>query len=133
MDYEFKDILSNDPLPRYNLYDGVELWLSLGGLPEKMVLGIPSYGRGFLLADPQYDGAFCPAVGPLPAGTYTNQSAFWGYNEVAKYQRDAVLPDFLPEAQPLQWKITRDACYQGPFMCEYNIQRNRLRKLAKGS
>ena len=124
MDYEFKDILSNDPLPRYNLYDGVELWLSLGGLPEKMVLGIPSYGRGFLLADPQYDGAFCPAVGPLPAGTYTNQSAFWGYNEVAKYQRDAVLPDFLPEAQPLQWKITRDACYQGPFMCEYNIQRN---------
>ena len=97
----------------------MDLWLSLGGKPEKMVLGIASYGRGFMLADPQYDGAFCPAKGPLPAGKFTNQSAFWGYNEIAKYQRDAVLPDFLPEAEPLQWKITRDACYQGPFMCEY--------------
>jgi len=106
----------NHPGYKYNQYDGVDLWLSLGGKPEKMVLGIASYGRGFMLADPQYDGAFCPAKGPLPAGKFTNQSAFWGYNEIAKYQRDAVLPDFLPEAEPLQWKITRDACYQGPFM-----------------
>jgi GH18 family chitinase len=101
------------------VFDGVQLWIEKGGLPEKLVLGIATYGRGFVLENPMYDGSYCPTIDGLPAAPYTNQSGMWGYQEILMYQQAAQLPDFLPEAEPLQWKIVVDNCYKAPYMGKF--------------
>ncbi len=107
---------ADHPGYKYNVFDGVDLWFENGGLAEKMVLGIPTYGRGWTLEDPNLDGSYCPANGPLPIGPITNMTGFWGYNEIASMLVSPQLPPNLPGAEPLQWKVTVDACYKAPYM-----------------
>lgn len=51
------------PFTNYSasVYDTVEHYLSEGAPAEKVVLGMPAYGRGFHLFDADYDGLNCPA------------------------------------------------------------------------
>ena len=53
-----------------------------GASPEKINLGLATYGRGWVLNDPTANGLNAPASRPLPAGPYTRETGFWGYNEV---------------------------------------------------
>ncbi|XP_075986238.1 acidic mammalian chitinase-like isoform X2 [Anticarsia gemmatalis] len=82
----------NSPLHKGEGYNGreednytVELalqyWISAGCPPEKIALGIPFYARTFTLADPNNNGVRAPSTGAGPAGPYTNEAGFMGYNE----------------------------------------------------
>lgn len=62
--------------------------LKLGAPPKKLVLGIPLYGRTFILEDPSaVSSNKKPKLG-LPAGStgfqgpFTREDGFMGYNEV---------------------------------------------------
>lgn len=66
--------------------------LKLGASPTKLVLGIPFYGRTFLLEDPSaLSSNKKPKLG-APAGSLgfqgplTREDGFMGYNEVSKMQ-----------------------------------------------
>lgn len=63
----------------------VEYYLSLGLPKDKMVLGIPVYGRCFTLDDIEENGFYAPAHKPGPAGPYIRIPGTLGLNEVGEH------------------------------------------------
>ena len=67
--------VANDPLPpelrRANNVEGaVEFYLQHGVLADKLVLGVPFYGRGFRVKDATNDGLYQPYTEPYAAGDW---------------------------------------------------------------
>ncbi|XP_072026284.1 chitotriosidase-1-like [Amphiura filiformis] len=60
----------------------VDRWLEEGCPPNKLTLGIGTYGRSFTLTGSQ-TGIFAPASGAIP-GTYTKQNGYWAYFEICE-------------------------------------------------
>ena len=56
--------------------------LKSGGSPDKLVLGVPFYGRTFTLADRNLHKIGSPSIGTGLQGPYTQSDGFLGYNEV---------------------------------------------------
>jgi len=57
-------------------------WVDNGAPKNKLVIGMPTYGRSFTLADPGNNGMGAPASGAGPPGTYTREEGFYAYYEV---------------------------------------------------
>nr|XP_053640429.1 chitotriosidase-1-like [Cherax quadricarinatus] len=62
----------------------VDYYLSLGLPPEKMVLGIPAYGRCWTLDDINDHGMLAPAHNPGNPGPYIRLSGTLGTNEICE-------------------------------------------------
>lgn len=86
----------------------------MGADPNKMVLGIPTYGRGHRLADPANNGLLCETDGPIGAGPVTGQEGILGYVEVLELFNETET-SFLPDAVPGQWTVVRDDCLMAPY------------------
>ena len=56
--------------------------LESGASPDKLVLGVPFYGRTFELADRSLHEIGSPTNGTGLQGPYTEEDGFLGYNEV---------------------------------------------------
>ncbi|XP_054155860.1 probable chitinase 10 [Oppia nitens] len=74
----------------------IDYWLKLGADPNKLIMGMPTYGRSFTLADPNKSGFNAPTVGKGgKAGPYTGLAGTLGYFEICmdrnwKVHRDDV-------------------------------------------
>lgn len=67
----------------------VRYWLDHGCPPEKLLVGMPFYGRTFTLANAAVTSVRAPASGAGPAGPITSQSGMLGYNEIcAKFKAE---------------------------------------------
>lgn len=60
------------------------LWVKLGAPKEKLIIGMPTYGRSFTLANPDKHGVNNPASGGGKAGEYTKESGFLAYYEICE-------------------------------------------------
>lgn len=61
----------------------VNSWIRHGADPAKLVLGMPTYGKSFTLANPANNGVGVPSIGEGgEGGPYTKQTGMLGYNEV---------------------------------------------------
>ena len=78
-------------------------------------MGMPFYGRGFVLNDTQETGLYCGAHAGIPAGPYTRQDGIWGYYEILQAQNNQTLIN-LPNATAQSWTSVTDDCYQAPYM-----------------
>ncbi|XP_015597483.1 probable chitinase 2 [Cephus cinctus] len=78
-------VSSNDTL---NLKDAIQYLLSEGAPSEKIVLGIPMYGRTFSLTKlpntPDESPVGLPALEKGFPGPYTRENGFMGYNEICE-------------------------------------------------
>ncbi|BET02278.1 chitinase [Nesidiocoris tenuis] len=63
-----------------------EMWTRLGAPKEKLIIGMPTYGRTFTLAGPK-NTVNSPASGGGKAGEYTKESGFLAYYEVCEMLR----------------------------------------------
>ncbi|CAG0886951.1 unnamed protein product, partial [Cyprideis torosa] len=72
----------------YNVIDAVEVWLEAGVDPKKMTLGMPVYGRGYLLDNANSLEIYAAAPNPSDAGPYTRQAGTLGYNEICELAMD---------------------------------------------
>lgn len=59
----------------------VNYWLNNGCPREKLIVGVPLYGRSFTLNDPQNNGINAPASAGQ-AGQFVPEGGFLGYNEI---------------------------------------------------
>lgn len=70
-----------------NTVDSLNKWHS-GGIPKnKLVLGLPAYGRSFTLSNPGNNGLDAPTNGPGTAGEITKEGGFLGFLEICNRQR----------------------------------------------
>ncbi|CAK8691281.1 unnamed protein product [Clavelina lepadiformis] len=68
---------------KFNVEDAIQIWLDGGCNPNKMVLGLATYGRTYTLADAANDyGYNATGIGPGDAGTYTREAGFLAYFEI---------------------------------------------------
>nr|AKH04311.1 chitinase [Periplaneta americana] len=67
---------------KLNVKYSVNQWLKGGVPPNKLVLGVPLYGRTYRLADPDQHGLGAPILGPGTAGLYTQEAGFLAYYEI---------------------------------------------------
>ncbi|XP_014681209.1 PREDICTED: oviduct-specific glycoprotein-like isoform X2 [Priapulus caudatus] len=66
-----------------NVRTSLKRWLSQdGALPEQVVLGVPMYGRCFMLSEPSMTHLGAPTSSPCPAGMYTGEPGFLSYYEI---------------------------------------------------
>lgn len=104
------NIESGDQL-KLNIDSSVRDWIDKGASPSKLILGMPLYGHGFTLNDPDKHGLYELAYQGSPAGPYTQQTGTLGYNEVCEM--------FLKD--PTGWTVVRDPYYQAPYAYKGNV------------
>lgn len=62
----------------------IDYWLNVGVPKDKLIVGIPSYGMSFTLADPSKNGVHARAVGGGRMGEYTRETGILAYYEVSR-------------------------------------------------
>ncbi|XP_076657145.1 chitinase-3-like protein 1 [Halictus rubicundus] len=72
---------------KLNVNAAVRYWLSKGAPADKLVVGIPSYGRSFTLANAGNNDIGAPTIGAGTAGPYTKEPGMLGYNEICESMR----------------------------------------------
>lgn len=58
----------------------------MGADPNKLVLGIPTYGRSYTLFNPDANEIGAPADGPGDMGDATRENGYLAFYEVSNYQ-----------------------------------------------
>ncbi|XP_039271473.2 chitinase-3-like protein 1 isoform X1 [Styela clava] len=72
----------------HNVDFAVNKWLDGGCPKEKLVMGIPTYGRSFKLADKSQTGYGSRALGAGNKGKYTREDGFLAYYEICNLVDD---------------------------------------------
>ncbi|EFX90232.1 hypothetical protein DAPPUDRAFT_220226 [Daphnia pulex] len=67
--------------------EAVDYWLSKGMPAQKLIFGLPSYGRTFRLANASQTALLSPAIGAGPQGPYTGADGFLSLYEICRYQQ----------------------------------------------
>jgi chitinase len=71
-----------------NVAAGIQYWLDEGADPQKINIGLGTYGRGFSLADPNNSSLYAGTYGGSEAGPYTREMGVIGYNEICELDSD---------------------------------------------
>ena len=62
----------------------IKFYLQHGASRDKLVLGIPTYGRSYTLANPDAHGISSPATGPGDQGPGTKEDGYLAYYEICE-------------------------------------------------
>nr|SAY40524.1 Chitinase 3 [Macrobrachium rosenbergii] len=90
----------------------VNYWLEKGAPANKLVLGIPLYGRTWRLDSTSETGFYAPASQAGIAGPFTRQNGFLGYNEICDFQMTE------------DWTIVHDPAMHEPY--SYSFSHNQI-------
>ncbi|XP_067388001.1 chitotriosidase-1-like [Emydura macquarii macquarii] len=81
----------------------VRYWMSKGAPAEKIIMGIPTYGRSFTLSSSKTDvGA--PSFGPGSLGPFTREAGFLAYYEICTFQKGATTERIEEQKVPYSFK-----------------------------
>ncbi|MGJ2272322.1 glycosyl hydrolase family 18 protein, partial [Salmonella enterica subsp. enterica serovar Paratyphi A] len=97
-----------------NVDFAVTYWLEKGAPKDKLVMGIPLYGRTWTLDDPDQHDFYAPASRPGIRGPYTEEPGYLGYNEICESQTTS----------PGDWTIVHDPAMNEPYA--YNLKESNL-------
>ncbi|KAJ8925941.1 hypothetical protein NQ315_009793 [Exocentrus adspersus] len=94
----------------FNVEFSINYMLKLGAPPSKLIMGIPLYGRTFILEEPITSPRRKPRLGTIAGSTgfqgpYTRENGFMGYNEICIELRNS----------SAGWKIYWDEESRTPF------------------
>ncbi|XP_003792386.1 chitotriosidase-1 [Otolemur garnettii] len=71
---------------KLNVDAAVQYWLKRGTPADKLILGMPTYGRSFTLASSSDTRVGAPATGPGTPGPFTKEGGFLAYYEVCSWK-----------------------------------------------
>ncbi|XP_058860598.1 acidic mammalian chitinase-like isoform X1 [Acipenser ruthenus] len=86
----------------FNVNYAMNYWKSSGAPAEKLLVGFPTYGHTWTLANPSNNGVGAPATGAGPAGPFTRQAGFWAYYEICT---------FINQGATQAWDAPQDVPY----------------------
>lgn len=91
MTYDYQEPTRTSPhSPLHPLTaQSIEFFMARGCPAEKILLGIPTYGRTFTLVDNKVNGYGAPVTGVGKPGPYTLQGGFMGYNEILELMAES--------------------------------------------
>ena len=94
----------------------VHYWLENGAPAEKIIVGIPFYGRSFTLNNPKEHKVGAPISGGGKKGPYTGENGFLGYNEICEMQKEDGWRMFYQKEQEVPYTHKGDQWvgYDGP-------------------
>ncbi|XP_011427552.3 chitinase-3-like protein 1 [Magallana gigas] len=78
---------NNDPDKKLNTAWAANYWNSKGMPKSKIVVGIPTYGKSFILDNAVNNGVGAPTTGRGPAGRFTGEAGALSYYEICEMQR----------------------------------------------
>uniref|UniRef100_A0A1B6FKC7 GH18 domain-containing protein n=1 Tax=Cuerna arida TaxID=1464854 RepID=A0A1B6FKC7_9HEMI len=81
---------------------------------NKIVLGIPFYGRTYTMANPGRPQFGVPVSGPGTAGTYTNTTGFLAYHEICLLMKNGYSSGIDEVNGSYAWKDAQFISYDGP-------------------
>ena len=90
-----------------NVDSTLEYLMKLGARPEKTVLGVPLYGRAFLLMNPHDYKMGARAKAEAFKGPYTREEGFLGYNEIC---------EMLAHDYEDEWTYEWESSYMAPYI-----------------
>ena len=90
-----------------NVDSTLEYLIKLGAKPEKTVLGVPLYGRAFLLMNPHDYKMGARAKAEAFKGPYTREEGFLGYNEIC---------EMLAHDNEDEWTYEWESSYMAPYI-----------------
>merc|ERR1719309_557665 len=123
----WEESFTGHPNKDFDVFDTLAYYVAHGAPKNKIVMGMPTYGRGWLLDDETHHDLYCPGYEGVPKMPYTRQLGIWGYNEVLQCFYNQTLNKELlavcPECKPgeANWNIVRDGCYKAPYMHQGKI------------
>ncbi|KAJ8981334.1 hypothetical protein NQ317_015975 [Molorchus minor] len=77
--------------PLTAIKETVSSWLDAGLSREKLILGIPTYARTYILADDNGHNIGDPVIGEAEPGEFTKEAGFLAYYELLDLMQDAFL------------------------------------------
>ncbi|XP_010801098.1 oviduct-specific glycoprotein-like isoform X6 [Bos taurus] len=104
--------------PKSSAY-AMNYWRQLGVPPEKLLMGLPTYGHTFHLLKASQNELRAQAVGPASPGKYTKQAGFLAYYEAFFIKREHF-------GGAMVWTLDLDDvtgafCGTGPFPLVYTL------------
>ena len=72
---------------KINADAAIKYWISQGAPAKKLILGIPTYGKSFTLANEANNDIVAAVTGAGVAGPFTRQNGILGYNEICSNPR----------------------------------------------
>ncbi|XP_014434032.1 chitotriosidase-1 [Pelodiscus sinensis] len=81
----------------------VGYWIQKGAPAEKIIMGIPTYGRTFTLSSSD-TGVGAPVFGPASLGPFTREAGFWAYYEICTFQKGATTERIEEQKVPYSFK-----------------------------
>jgi len=98
----------------YNSNFTLHYWIFKGADPRKLVMGMPTYGQSFSLADNKNNGLNALTYGPGERGQYTGAGGFLAYYEICDYVKNkgwTVVSDPEMRMGPYAYKGSQWASY----------------------
>jgi len=87
----------------------VDYWVEKGASPDKLVLGMATYGRGWTLANAgQNQGALSAANGACAAGPITQQAGYLAYSEIQDLIQNQAAVEYWDSVRKVPYIITAD-------------------------
>ncbi|KAK0089446.1 hypothetical protein PV325_007399 [Microctonus aethiopoides] len=114
-----------------NAKASVEYWLSQGCPKNKLILGIPLYGRSLTLCDPTKTFIGADACGPGEGGPYTREPGLLGLNEICElidstlwkdhYERDRIFHYMSYQSQWISYEGLSSIEEKGRFINKLDL------------
>ncbi|GAB0096988.1 hypothetical protein DMENIID0001_125760 [Sergentomyia squamirostris] len=91
-----------------NINSGVFYWLHSGAPAGKLVIGVPTFGRGFKMVAEDQNVPGSNHGGASDAGPYSNEPGMLGYNELCELRTTEEWQDFWDEEQLVPFSTRGD-------------------------
>eukprot|EP00928_Gymnodinium_smaydae_P046612 TRINITY_DN3105_c0_g3_i1.p1 TRINITY_DN3105_c0_g3~~TRINITY_DN3105_c0_g3_i1.p1 ORF type:complete len:1251 (-),score=136.36 TRINITY_DN3105_c0_g3_i1:411-4163(-) len=91
----------------------VDYWIDHGASPEKLTMGVGTYGRGWKLADPSRAGYNAPASGASTPGVSTKEAGYKAYYEILNLIQSGKAVRYYDEERECPYIVTDDGEWIG--------------------
>ncbi|XP_038235698.1 chitotriosidase-1-like isoform X1 [Dermochelys coriacea] len=99
----------------------VTYWRNKGAPAEKIIMGIPTYGRSFTFSSSE-TGVGAPAFGPGSLGPFTREAGFWAYYEICTFQKGATTKRIEEQKVPYSFKENQWVGYDDQQSIKTKVQ-----------